>query len=245
MSSTAGIGLVVAMSSEAELVMRSPRPGHSLAVGPGVRLRLSGMGQQAAEAAASELVAEGVEALAMFGVAGGLDPDYPAGSLICANAVCAADGRRFDTDSAWRQALHLSTRGQCRVAPLLGSPVALATPAAKREAAARYGTVAVDMESAAVAAVAAAHGKPLLILRAVADEANDVLPEALQAAVDPLGRPRPWPMLATLLRHPALIPGLPGLARRMRLATRALQQVLAQTGPDLAWSRRQADTAAL
>ncbi len=239
MSRIGGIGLVVAMASEAALLAPSPRPGLSLPLAAGVKLRLSGMGPEAAGAAASELVTEGVEALAVFGVAGGLDPDYAKGSLICASEVCATDGSRYATDPAWRQALHLATRGQCRAAPLLGSPVALSTPADKQAAAQRYGAVAVDMESAAVAAVAAAHRKPLLVVRAIADEAGDVLPLPLQQAVDVLGRPRPWKMLGTLLSHPGLLPVLPGLARRMQLATRALQQVVRQTGPDLAWARRQ------
>ena len=235
-----GLGLVVAMASEAKLLSRGPlQPGQSRLLAPGVRLLLSGMGEQAAGNAARQLVDEGVEALAVIGVAGGLDPDYPAGSVICASEICTTDGQRHPTDAAWRQALHLATRGQCRVAPLLGSAVALSTPVAKHDAASRHGAVAVDMESGAVAAVAAAHDKPLLVLRAIADEAGDILPEALQHAVDPLGQPRPWPMLVTLLRHPGLITVLPGLARRMQAATRGLQQIIAQTGPDLAWSRRQ------
>ncbi|MHC1481026.1 phosphorylase family protein [Frateuria aurantia] len=239
MNAGGGVGLVVAMRSEARLLWPRPlRPGLSVPVSTTARLQLSGMGQSAAQAAARQLVAEGVAALAVFGVAGGLDPAFPQGSVICASEVCTADGQRFATDADWRAALQAATGGRCQIASLLSSPVALSTPLAKRQAAQRHSAVAVDMESAAVAAVAAEHGLPLLVVRAIADEAGDILPQPLQQAVDALGQPRPWKMLTTLLTHPRIVPLLPGLARRMQRASRALQEVARMAGPDLAWSVR-------
>ena len=67
--------------------------------------------------------------------------------------------------------------------------------------------VAVDMESAAVAEVAAQHGLPFLVLRVVLDTAADSLPASIAARVDPAaarsGRSRAWLLLV------ALLPGRP------------------------------------
>ena len=70
------MGVVTALRSERRVLDR--RHDH---------VRLSGMGAGNASAAAEALVAEGVSALVSFGLAGGLDPTLPSGSLVIADEV--------------------------------------------------------------------------------------------------------------------------------------------------------------
>lgn len=98
----------------------------------------------------------------------------------------------------------------------------------------RHTAAAVDMESAAVAAVANERHLPFVVLRAIVDERDDDIPLELQAGIDVWGRPRPWSMLFVLVRHPGLLKRLPGLASRMNKATRSLQAAMVAAGADLA-----------
>lgn len=234
-----GVGVVVALAAEARaLAPGRPRLGQSEDLGGGVWRYVCGMGPEAAAAAAAELARCGVAALAMFGVAGGLDPALPSGAALCPAAVLDDHGRRYACDAAWRSrlALRLGNRVELRDALLLTVDGPLLTPQAKAAAWARSGAAAVDMESAAAAAVAQQEGLPFLALRAIADGAADSLPPALTAAVDRWGRPKPLGVAGALLGHPGLIARLPHLASTMNLATAMLRRIAQTAGPGLAYS---------
>jgi hypothetical protein len=93
---------------------------------------------------------------------------------------------------------------------LLSSPVVLATPAAKDQAARHYGAVAVEMEAAALAGYAADHGIAFLALRVILDPVDlslAGLPKNLDtswaARARLVGMPATWPLLLLLRRHVA------------------------------------------
>lgn len=231
-------GLVVALAAEARvLTRRRTPPGQIVPLAGGAALELGGIGPAAAQRAAQALAEAGASALAAFGVAGALEAGLRNGDLLCPERVLDEQGRIYATDSAWRarllQRLAESGLPPARTAPLLTLPTALATPAAKRAARDREGAVAVDMESAAVAAVAAARGLPFLALRAIVDELHDPLPSALQAGIDAFGRPQPLALIAVLGRDPALLAHLPRWYVRMRRATRALRAAVDAASPNL------------
>ena len=117
---------------------------------------------------------------------------------------------------------------------LLSLPTPLSSAAEKMAMRERHMAVAVDMESAAVAAVASERHLPFVVLRAIVDERDDDIPIELQAGIDAWGRPRPLDMLLVLARHPGLLSHLPGLARRMNKATRALRAAVVAAGSNLA-----------
>jgi adenosylhomocysteine nucleosidase len=231
------VGIVVALKVEAAALTTEPmKPDCLLPLANGAGVWLSGMGPAAARKAALALVEAGAQALATFGVAGALEGHLRAGVLICPRCIVDQHGHSYATDSIWRERLQqrLSAVGLAALVDVtlvsLANP--LSTAADKRFAQNRYQAAAVDMESAAVAAVAASHDLPFIVLRAIVDELDDELPEALHAAIDPWGKPRWGPLFSTVLRRPSVLMRLPGLSTRMNKAFDALRNA-AQATPDL------------
>ena len=111
---------------------------------------------------------------------------------------------------------------------LLTSAEAIEDVAAKAAAFAETGAVAVDMESAGVAQIAASKRLPFVAVRAIVDTAGDTLPRAVMAAGTE-GRVRLARLLFGIVRSPREIAPVMRLAQRYRAATRALGAV-ARTG---------------
>jgi nucleoside phosphorylase len=234
------VGIVVALKVEAATLTHMTdsvvQPDCLTLLANGAGLWLSGMGQVAARTAALALVEAGAQALATFGVAGALDPNLRSGTLLCPTRVVNQQGYAYATDPIWRERLQqrLATAGLTALVDiaLVSLTQPLSSSAAKRAAQNHYHAAAVDLESAAVAAVAASHELPFMVLRAIVDERDDELPEALQAAIDAWGQPR-WPQLFTaVLRHPGLLMRLPGLSAQMNKALAALSAA-ARAAPEL------------
>lgn len=206
-------------------------------LGEGCGLWLSGMGQQAAREAALALVNAGATALAVFGVAGALAPGVRNGTLLCPACVIDERGNDYLPTPAWcaelLQRLAAASLPVVAGGSLLSLPAPLFSGTAKMSMRQRHMAVAVDMESAAVAAVASEHHLPFVVLRAIIDEHDDDIPVALQGSIDEWGRPRALPMLALLARHPSLLARLPSLSGRMRSATRALRAAVTAAGVNM------------
>jgi adenosylhomocysteine nucleosidase len=107
---------------------------------------------------------------------------------------------------------------------LLTSLHAITAIDAKQSMFRQTGARAVDMESAAIARVAAARGLPFLVARVIVDTAADSLPSSVTAASES-GELQIWPLMAALARTPAQIIDLIRLARRFRVAHHALRVV--------------------
>jgi hypothetical protein len=107
---------------------------------------------------------------------------------------------------------------------LLTSPVALESPTEKRAAADATHAVAVDMESAAIAAVAARAGVPFVALRVVVDAVDDSLPAHAEQWIDERGNSRLAPALRAAA-SPRQWRALLTLANRYRAASRVLDKV--------------------
>ena len=154
------------------------------ALGEGSLLALSGIGRAAAAAAARALVDAGVSALMTFGMAGGLDPALETGTVVMPRELISSDGARYTTCRAWREQVGLAVNTLCALTEgnLLTSSGAIETPADKAAAFRSTGAVAVDMESAAVAEIAAKHNLPFIAVRVIVDTAADELPRAVVAA---------------------------------------------------------------
>ncbi|HET7330460.1 purine and other phosphorylase-like protein, family 1 [Dyella sp.] len=235
-------GVVVALASEARaFTSHAAKPDSITTLPDGAALYLSGMGPRAARGAAEALVAAGACALAVFGVAGALDDTLRNGTLFCPERVLDGQGRAYATDVAWCASLQQRLAGFATPLRTTGALLSVASPlltaAAKRTAHRQFAALAVDMESAAVAAVAQERGLPFAVLRAIVDEADDAIPPALNGSVDTWGRPRPLRLLAAFGRQPSLASELPRLYSRMQRATHALRAAAQAAGPALGWPR--------
>ncbi|MFC4527305.1 purine and other phosphorylase-like protein, family 1 [Dyella halodurans] len=233
------VGIVTALATEAQALTRQRlHPQRLTPVGKDARLWLSGMGQEAARQGALALIDAGATALVVFGVAGALTPGLRSGTLLCPQRIFDERGRDYTPTPSWRAALsqRLEAAGLALTmeGSLLSLPAPLWSAAQKTAMRDRHLAVAVDMESAAVAAIASERQLPFLVLRAIVDESDDEIPLALQAGIDEWGRARPLSMLLVMARHPGLLKRLPGLASRMGKATRALQAAVVAAGTDLA-----------
>jgi hopanoid-associated phosphorylase len=202
-----------------------------------VAVACSGARPAWARAEAARLLAEGAVGLVSFGLAGGLSPALGSGDLVLADAVVLPSGERIATDLPWRSrfsALIEATGRAPHQAAVAGSDRLLATIAAKRALFAMTGALSVDMESHAVAEVAHAAGCPFMVLRAIADPADQVLPWAATVALGPSGEVRPLAVARALLERPAELPALLRLGRQSRRALAALRRVVLLAGPALA-----------
>lgn len=238
------VGIVTALAAEARAWTRRPlRAGTPLPLDRGGALWLGGMGQQAARLGALGLIEAGATALISFGVAGGLAPGLQSGTLFCPSCVLDERGHDYQPDPAWRAALlqELQPTPLARVdhGTLLSLPAPLLSVADKAAMRERHQALAVDMESAAIAAVASEYRIPFIVLRAIVDARDDNVPAELHTSVDAWGRPRIQHLLGNLLRHPALLGHLPGLAVRMHKATRALRAAATAAGAELERAARQ------
>lgn len=196
------------------------------ALGEGSLLALSGIGRAAAAAAARALVDAGVSALMTFGMAGGLDPALQPGSVVIPSELISSDGARYATCRAWRERVAAAVSTLCAVTQgnLLTSSHAIGTPADKAAAFRSTGAAAVDMESAAVAEIAAKHDLPFIAVRVIVDTAADMLPRAVVAA-SVRGRVRFARLIGGLILAPREIASLIRLAQRYRMAMRSLRAI--------------------
>jgi adenosylhomocysteine nucleosidase len=202
------IGFITGLTAEARIAARC-----------GGLLRAGGGTPAGAERAARQLVAEGAGALVSFGLAGGLDPALRPGALVVPAEVIDA-GVIFAADPM------LSARfGGMTVHRLFAAEAVVTDAAAKWRAAQANSAQAVDLESGAVARVAAEHGLPFAVVRAICDPAERDLPAAALTALDQKGAIGLIRVLGSLLRQPGQLPNLLGLARDAARAQRTLIEV--------------------
>lgn len=225
------LGIVTAMATEVWPLVRGwkknphpwqkqPRVGHPLELfeSEDAVLLCGGIGYEAGKRAAEAVIEYAKpDVLIATGLAGGLKPEWTLGrTMVAAEVVDEATGRRFKT--AYGEGTVVSSREIARAAK-------------KRELAARFAADVVDMEGAAVAEVAEAHGLPFLAVKAVSDEMDFELPP-LQEFVDAEGRFQGARFGFWAAWHPQWWAAVAQLKRRTDVAARGLaaklRQVIAQ-----------------
>jgi adenosylhomocysteine nucleosidase len=206
------LGIVTGLAAEA----RVARPLGLMRAGGGL--------PEGAEAAAEWLVAQKVDALLSFGLAGGLDPALRPGDIVVPQSVREGD-HTYPTDPA------LSARFARPGGTLLAGTAIVAAAEDKARLFAATGALAIDLESGAVARVAARHGLPFAVLRAICDPAGRSLPPAALAALDAAGAIGIWRVLASVARHPGQVPPLIALGRDAATARAALADQVKKAKP--------------
>ncbi len=188
---------------------------------------IPGAGARAAE----QLIGAGVTALMSFGLAGGLDP-----AAACGSAVVASEVRGdtwLATDGIWRARL-AELVGAEFFGAIADTPVVLVNPDLKAFAYEKTAAAAADMESYAVAEVAAKAHMPFAALRVIADTADDVVPPIALKAVSADGRPLIGKAILGALMNPTQIPDLIRLGQRTSVAMKKLE-MLARLGAPTAF----------
>ena len=186
----------------AQLLMEAPRMFNhnrglwgytgTAADGELLTVQASGMGGPSAAIVVAELADLGAEAVLRVGTCGALAPVLSLGDLVAVERAASADGASSalgpgEPDPALTAALVADHRGTVVTTDLFYDP-----DAERQERWAAEGALAVEMECAAVFAVAAQRGLRAAALLLVSDlvlpERERIDPDALRAGEDRLGR---------------------------------------------------------
>ncbi len=200
----------------------------------GCLLATAGMGARRAEAAAERLVARGAAALLSWGTAGGLDPALAPGTLVVPDRIRAATAD-FASDRAWSARLRTQLGAlDARDGNACCTERAVVTAVDKQALYRDHGCAIVDMESAAIAAIAVRHGLPFAAVRCVVDPADFTLPRTVLAAMEPAGDASVWRVLTGLVRRPWDLAAVLRLARWYGISLVQLRLAADVLGADLA-----------
>jgi adenosylhomocysteine nucleosidase len=213
------IGFVGALALEcASLRRQSPRAERWVVV-------QSGPGAARAADAARRAIDAGAGLLVSWGLAGGLAASVAPGTVVAPRRVVAEGKAPLAVDAVWHSRLGALARELAMDSgDLLSVAEPLESPAAKRAAAQAANAVAVDMESAGIAAVAASARVPFVALRVVVDGVDDALPPGAERWIDEQGRRRASAVLRAVV-DARQWRRLLTLAQRYRVASAALDRL--------------------
>ena len=172
-----------------------------------------GVGPAAAARSTVHLLdASATDVVLVSGVAGGLDPQVPIGTVVVpATVVNRGSGRR----------LHATPVKDVDLAGTIATSHELVVDEERQGALRAEGVDAVDMETAAVAEVCSDRGLPWLAFRGISDRPSDGLVDgSMIGMLKPDGRANPLAMARFVAMRPWKIPGLVRLGRDATLAAR-------------------------
>jgi adenosylhomocysteine nucleosidase len=230
------LGIIVGVPAEARgLAEHSITNDEPVRLQEGVTLSVSGVGPRRAGLASRALLEKGATALLSWGSAGGLSQKLSPGSLILPKTIIASDRSVYHVDPSWHEALCNRLKGQVdlHTEPLAESATVVRTPAEKAILYQQTGAIGVDMESAAVAAVAREAGVPFVTVRAIADPVGITLPQSALNACDEFGRLNFLKLVQGLVQHPTEPLALLRIGRNYQAAQRTLALVARLIGKDL------------
>jgi adenosylhomocysteine nucleosidase len=174
----------------------------------------TGVGTRAAARTAERVMeAMPVDHVVVVGIAGGIGPSVDIGDVVVPELVvdlATGEARRPSTlrDAVPRGTLVTSDE-------LLTDPAPLAVLA-------RQGVIAVDMETAAIAAACERRGCPWSVFRAISDRADDGTTDpAVFGLAGPDGSPHLTALVRFVLTNPMRVRRLASLWRGLSLATRS------------------------
>lgn len=226
----------MAVTAEARsLLKQSIANGELIRLPEGALLTISGMGPRRATIASKALLEKGANGLLSWGSAGGLSPEVSPGSLILPKTVIASNRSLYHVESTWHNRLCGLLKGHVdfHTDPLVESAIVVRTSAEKAILFRETGAIGVDMESAAVAAVAQEVGIPFMVVRAVADAMGTTIPKSTLMAFDEFGRLNFLNLIQGLVQHPTELFALFRIGRNYRAAQKTLAAVARLTGNNL------------
>lgn len=227
----ASVGIVVALPEELRTLTRQKLvQGECRQLGR-YWIAYSGAGMHNAGRAAQALIEKGAQRLISWGCAAGLADGLKPGDLVMADRV-VSEQSQFDTDLQWRSELKhaISANVSTQNGTLFTSAKLVSRSIDKRDIRQSSRAVALDMESAAIAEVAANNGAPFLAIRSIADPVSMDLPQAVLAGLNAEGQVDLGKLLRYLLAHPLEIVGLTKLGLNFHAAQKTLKRVAEHLG---------------
>ncbi len=179
---------------------------------PGVRVLAGGGDAARLERDLEAMLQAGPALVLSSGLAGGLDPALPVGTVV------------VDGDEPLARLLRAALREAVR-APIIGQDSIAPSTAGKAALRQASGAAAVDMESHVAARVARRRGVPFAAIRVISDAADETLPPAALVGMRPDGGVALAAVLTSLARQPGQLPALIRTGRHAALAHRALRDV--------------------
>ncbi len=170
------------------------------------KVACAGARPQKARWLARELVKNGATKLLSFGIAGGLEPGLPIGSMIIGSQVMSMDNSSA-CDSGWIGEL-MQKFPHAHCGGVWGSETIVATGREKKALYEKSRCLIVDMESQCVAQIAAEAQVPFGVIRVVCDNADMDVPPVVMEAIGEDGRILAGRALWSLVRKPKQIPDL-------------------------------------
>ena len=174
----------------------------------------TGIGTRAAARTAERILdAIPVQHLVVVGIAGGLGPSVDIGDLVVPELVIdLATGTKYRP----------SVIGDAKARGTLATSNEVLIDRVEAARLERQGVIAVDMETAAIAAVCESRACPWSVFRAISDRAGDgPIDPALLGLAGPDGEPNLRALMRFVLMNPKGVPNLARLGRGLRLATNA------------------------
>jgi adenosylhomocysteine nucleosidase len=175
---------------------------------------MTGIGMQPARQAVERALELGpCDHVLVVGIAGGIDPTLKIGDVVIPEVV---------VDGATGEEFRAAPLGAASLAGRIVSSDDLLADHDEQVAMAAGGVTAVDMETAAVAAVCQARGVPWSAFRGISDHGvDDGIDDSMLALSQPDGRANPGAVAKYVLTKPWRIPNLARLGRDMQTAVRA------------------------
>lgn len=218
------------------------RAGRFSQAGHEIVLVESGMGFHNAAKAAELLVRDGrPDLLVLAGFCGGIAPELRAGDVVVAKGIIIVGAGGFEEVPVLLSpaGMNFVARQAVEGRRVVGGTFASTSVITSKRGLAvmlpdSFPNPVVEMESGAVAIIAAENNIPLLAIRAVSDCAAEELGFSLDEFCDPdMRRIRIGKVLLTVLRKPCIIPQLLRLSRSSRRAAESLTAALSRLFPAL------------
>ncbi len=175
-------------------------------------------------------IANGARGIISFGIAGGLRPGLPSGTVVVGTSVIHSSGRIYPADTRWSDRL-FEALPNAESGAVIGSGSVIADRDEKRAIYLKSGAFVADMESHIVAQTAHAYGLPFAVLRVIADTSDQELPHAAVNGLNPDGTPNIAAVLQSLAAQPTQLWSLLRTAGATRRAMKGATPLPPASGP--------------
>ena len=217
----ASTGIITTLQTEANCL-------NALITKKNIVHRVSGIGPTAARISASQLCFNGCNSLISFGYAGALSSQYHSGTLVIGHSV--SNGKNtININSPWlnefNELMDKEKTFSIYKAAFLSTPSILRTRVQKTSHNPDGEWNAVEMEGYGIAEIARKHGIPVLIVRAIVDELDTIIPKGTENMIDINGKQKTLATFLELIKTPSDLKQYFILAKAKSKADKTLRRV--------------------